>query len=89
MRAAAQTTALSGALLVALYTALMSGADGITKFIAGQFEAPQLYAISGLIVVAVPRSADPLPTREHAVSKRHSRHHYSLRHMSELISDPI
>ncbi|WP_050930036.1 DMT family transporter [Aestuariivita boseongensis] len=61
MKAVVQSTALTGAALVALYTALMSGADGITKFIAGQFEAPQLYAISGLIVVALSLLADRHP----------------------------
>ena len=63
MRGAVHTAALSGALLVALYTALMSGADGITKFIAGQFEAPQLYAISGLIVVGLSILADRHPAQ--------------------------
>ncbi len=61
MRSLSQTAILSGAGLVALYTALMSGADGITKLIAGQFEAPQLYAISGVIVVALTLLVDSHP----------------------------
>ena len=32
--------------LVALYTRLISGADGITKLIASAYAAPQLFAIS-------------------------------------------
>ncbi|NIZ08791.1 DMT family transporter [Pseudooceanicola sp. HF7] len=39
-----------GTFLVLFYTALISGADAITKFIAGAFAAPQLYAISGGLV---------------------------------------
>ena len=63
MRAAIQTPVLAGAALVALYTMLMSGADGITKFIAGQFEAPQLYTISGLIVASLCAMADRHPAQ--------------------------
>ena len=63
MRAVSQPAVLFGAGMVALYTALMSGADGITKFIAGQFEAPQLYALSGLIVVALCTLADRHPAQ--------------------------
>lgn len=63
MRVATKTAAASGAVLVALYTALMSGADGITKFIAGHFDAPQLYAISGVIVVTLSVLADRYPTQ--------------------------
>lgn len=39
-----------GAGLIILYTGMMAGADGITKLIAAGFEAPQLFAISALIV---------------------------------------
>lgn len=42
-----------GAGLAVLYTLLISGADGVTKFIAGGYAAPQLFAISGLIVVGL------------------------------------
>ena len=46
-------TPLIGAGLTIVYTALISGADGITKLIAGGYAAPQLYALSGLIVVVL------------------------------------
>ena len=39
--------------LVALYTGLISAADGITKLIASAYAAPQLFAISGLLVAAI------------------------------------
>ena len=39
--------------LVALYTGLISGADGITKLIASAYTAPQLFAISGILVAAI------------------------------------
>ncbi|MDC0343458.1 DMT family transporter [bacterium] len=64
MRARLHSFRLAGAGLVAVYTALMSGADGITKFIAGQFAAPQLYAISGLIVVILSILADRHKTQQ-------------------------
>lgn len=41
---------LTGGLLIVLYTGMMAGADGITKLIAGGFEAPQLFAISAALV---------------------------------------
>ncbi|WP_127112283.1 DMT family transporter [Shimia sediminis] len=46
-------TALFGTGLVVLYTALISSADAITKFIAKGYAAPQLFALSGMIVVAL------------------------------------
>lgn len=42
-----------GAALVVIYTGLMAGADGITKLIAGGYAAPQLFALSALIVVGL------------------------------------
>lgn len=45
--------ALAGVGLVALYTALISSADGITKLMGSGFAAPQLYALSGLLVVGM------------------------------------
>ncbi|MBV2360743.1 DMT family transporter [Thalassococcus sp. CAU 1522] len=42
-----------GALLIVVYTGMMAGADGITKMIAGQFEAPQLFAVSALLVLGL------------------------------------
>ncbi|MDU9003823.1 DMT family transporter [Sedimentitalea todarodis] len=53
MRAAA-----FGAALVVIYTALISSADAITKLIAGGYAAPQLFCLSGLIVVALCALAD-------------------------------
>ncbi|QBF31569.1 DMT family transporter [Thalassococcus sp. S3] len=50
-----------GAALVLLYTAFISGADGITKLIAGGYAAPQLYALSGLLVIALSVAADRYP----------------------------
>ena len=46
----APVAALTGAVLVIIYTALISSADGITKLLAGGFAAPQLYAVSGGLV---------------------------------------
>jgi len=39
--------------LTALYTALISSADAITKFFGQAYAAPQLFAVSGLIVAAL------------------------------------
>ncbi|WP_417721258.1 DMT family transporter [Salipiger sp.] len=46
-------SALVGAGLVAIYTAMISGADGITKLIAGGYAAPQLFALSSALVILV------------------------------------
>lgn len=46
-------TALVGSGLVVLYTLMISSADAITKFIANGYAAPQLFAFSGAIVVAL------------------------------------
>ena len=54
---------LIGAVLVALYTVLISSADGITKLIAGGYSAPQLYCLSGLIVVGLSWAADRHPSQ--------------------------
>lgn len=43
--------ALTGAALVALYTALIAAADGITKLIAGSYAAPQFLAVSSALVL--------------------------------------
>ncbi|MCH2094859.1 MAG: DMT family transporter [Rhodobacteraceae bacterium] len=42
-----------GAGLVACYTLMISSADGITKLIAGAYEAPQLFFFSSLIVMGL------------------------------------
>lgn len=41
---------VAGAALVVAFTGMMAGADGITKFIAGLYAAPQLFAISAALV---------------------------------------
>ncbi|WP_085804136.1 DMT family transporter [Roseovarius albus] len=46
-------TTLSGVGLAILYSVLISGADGITKFIATSYAAPQLFALSGGIVAGL------------------------------------
>ncbi|WP_375691199.1 DMT family transporter [Pseudooceanicola sp. LIPI14-2-Ac024] len=56
--AIARSAALTGTLLVLVYTAFISSADAITKLLAGGYAAPQLYAVSGLLVVAMAMTAD-------------------------------
>jgi S-adenosylmethionine uptake transporter len=46
-----------GAVLVVLYTGMMAAADGITKLIAGGYAAPQLFALSALMVCAFSAAA--------------------------------
>lgn len=48
---------LTGAALVVAYTLFISSADAITKLIAGGYAAPQLFCLSGLIVVGFCLSA--------------------------------
>lgn len=50
-----------GAGLVLIYTALISSADAITKLIAGGYNAPQLFCLSGLIVVGLCLTTDRHP----------------------------
>jgi len=57
----ARTAALAGAGLVVIYTALIAGADGITKLIAGGYAAPQMYCLSGLMVMGLSVLADRHP----------------------------
>ena len=45
--------ALIGTALVVLYTMVISSADAITKFIAKGYAAPQLFAVSGAMVVGL------------------------------------
>ncbi|MGY9047639.1 hypothetical protein P775_09195 [Puniceibacterium antarcticum] len=45
--------ALLGAALVALYTLMISAADGITKLISQDYAAPQLFALSAAMVLAL------------------------------------
>ncbi|HBM61006.1 MAG TPA: hypothetical protein DD444_17680 [Citreicella sp.] len=49
----ARHATVTGAALVALYTAMISAADGITKLIAGGYAAPQLFALSSALVVGM------------------------------------
>lgn len=53
-----------GAGLVVVYTALISSADAITKLIAGGYAAPQLFCLSGLIVMGFSVLADRHPTQQ-------------------------
>ena len=50
--------------LVIVYTALISSADAITKLIAGGYAAPQLFCLSGLIVVGLSALADRHPSQQ-------------------------
>jgi drug/metabolite transporter (DMT)-like permease len=45
--------ALSGALLVILYTGFIASADGITKLLAGGYAPAQLYVLSGALVAGL------------------------------------
>ncbi len=62
--------ALLGAGLVVLYTGLISGADGITKFIADDYAAPQLYALSGFLVILMSCLADRHPNQRKGLATR-------------------
>ncbi|MFW2587365.1 DMT family transporter [Sagittula sp. SSi028] len=52
MRGLRVSTATVGAVLVILSTGMMAAADGIAKLFAGQYAAPQLFALSAGLVVA-------------------------------------
>ena len=58
MSVALKSGAALGAGLVVVYTAMISSADAITKLIAGVYAAPQLYALSALIVLGLSVLAD-------------------------------
>ncbi|QYX55246.1 DMT family transporter [Roseovarius sp. SCSIO 43702] len=47
-----------GVALTALYTALIAGADAITKLFGQAYAAPQLFAVSGFIVAALALAAN-------------------------------
>lgn len=53
-----------GAGLVILYTGFISSADAITKLIAGGYAAPQMYALSGLMVMGLSLLADRHPSQQ-------------------------
>ncbi|WP_338153233.1 DMT family transporter [Pseudophaeobacter leonis] len=44
---------LVGALMVVVYTGVISSADGITKLLAGSYEAAQIYALSGAVIAVL------------------------------------
>lgn len=67
---AARRGAMLGAGLTALYTGLIAGADAITKLIAGGYAAPQLYALSGLMVIALSVLADRHPGQRRGLATR-------------------
>lgn len=46
------SSAMVGAALIIAYTGMMAAADGITKFIAGGYAAPQLFVLSSALVMA-------------------------------------
>jgi len=61
MMGCSRNQALAGALLVVAYTGLIASADGITKLLAGQYSAAQIYALSGAMVAGFCLLADRLP----------------------------
>ncbi len=61
-------TAGVGAGLAIIYTVLISCADAITKLIAGGYGAPQLFALSGLIVVGLSVLADRHPSQRRGLA---------------------
>ena len=65
-----RATALAGAGLVVIYTALIAGADGITKLIAGGYAAPQMYCLSGLMVMGLSVLADRHPRQRLGLATR-------------------
>lgn len=65
---AARRVALAGAALTAVYTGLIAGADAITKLIAGGYAAPQLYALSGLMVIGLSVLADRHPAQRRGLA---------------------
>ncbi len=52
-----KTAVLTGAGLAVLYTGAISVADGITKLVAAEYAAPQLFAISSALVIAMSLAA--------------------------------
>ncbi len=63
MTDAGKGAAALGAGLAIAYTAFISSADAVTKLIAGSFSAPQLYFLSGLIVMSLSVLADRHPSQ--------------------------
>jgi len=63
MVAVSAKNTLIGTAFVLIYTALMSSADAITKLLSGGYGAPQLYVLSGLIVVMLSVGADRIKAK--------------------------
>jgi len=61
---------LAGAGLVVAYTALISSADAITKLVAGGYAAPQMYCLSGLMVMGLSVLADRHPRQRRGLATR-------------------
>lgn len=59
-----------GVVMILTYTALISGADAITKLIAGGYAAPQLFCLSGLIAVCLSLLADRHPQQRRGIATR-------------------
>lgn len=57
LKAPALSAPVLGGLLVVFYTGMIAAADGITKLIAGGYAAPQLFALSALLVVLMSMGA--------------------------------
>ena len=53
MKGLALSGTMAGAMLVIAFTGMMAGADGITKFVAGSYAPPQLFALSAALVCAL------------------------------------
>ena len=67
---AAPAAALAGAGLVVVYTALIAGADAITKLIAGGYAAPQMFCLSGALVMGLSVLADRHPRQRQGLATR-------------------
>ena len=57
----------AGAGAVVLYTVLATGADAVTKHVAEAFAAPQLYFLSGLVVMALALGVDRASGARHGL----------------------
>lgn len=68
MRALGTKSVLVGTGFVLIYTALMSSADAITKLLSSGYAAPQLYVISGLIVVLLSVGANRIKVEPSGVA---------------------
>ncbi|TDK51980.1 DMT family transporter [Antarcticimicrobium luteum] len=61
---------LAGVALVVVYTALIAGADAITKLVGGGYAAPQMYCLSGLMVMGLSILADRHPRQRRGLATR-------------------